>query len=170
MNDIPVKWKLLLWRPQNAVNLKSEDIRRIQKIIRNTVYLFFEDGLEVFKIQFYPVQRGPLTTHLRHQRLLFSQELGRQWGMLKWKFQKFRFRTSKLKTNFVSLVHFWICVSRPKLSLEKHDNCEKQTCENPAFSELFLRTACVKLLLEGNNISVARLKCVSVNVFLKSYG
>ena len=156
MNNVLAKWKLLIWPPQNAVHLKSEDIRRIQKIIRNIIHLFFEDGLEVLKPQLSPAQRVSLTPRLRYQRLFFSQKLQIQWGMLKWKFQKFRFRTSTLKTKFVSWVHFWICVSRPKLSLEKHYNCEKQTCENPAFSELFLRTACFTLLLEGNNINVPR--------------
>lgn len=136
--------------------LESEDIRRIQKIIRNIIHLFFEDGLEVLKLQLSPGQRASLTPRLRYQRLSFSQELEIHWGMLKWNFQKFRFRTSTLKTKFVFWVHFWICVSRPKLSLEKHYNCEKQTCESPAFSELFLGTACFTLLLEGNNINVPR--------------
>lgn len=92
------------------------------------------------------------------------------WGLLTRKFQKFRFRKSKLKMKCVSLVYFWICVSRPKLSLQKHYNCEKQTRENPAFSELFLRAACFTLLLEWKTVNVPRLKCVSVNVFLKRHG
>ena len=56
MNNVLAKWKLLIWPPQNAVHLKSEDIRRIQKIIRNIIHLFFEDRLEVLKLQLSPGQ------------------------------------------------------------------------------------------------------------------
>ena len=63
--------------------VESEDTRRIQKIIRNIIHLFFEDGLEVLKLQLSPGQRASLTPCLRYQRLFFSQELEIQWEMLK---------------------------------------------------------------------------------------
>lgn len=126
-----------------------------------------------WRLNLFPSVGEVLWPHkLGHQRLSLSQEPDGSSGLLPWKFHVvFRFiENLHSKSNFSSWVHFCICVLWPKLSLRKHYNCEKQTCESPVFWGLFLGTACAPPLLERKNTNVPRWKWVSVHVFLRSYG
>lgn len=54
-------------------------------------------------------------------------------GLLSQNIRKLRFRNSKLRIKLISFARFWICVSQPRESLQKHGNGEQQTCEKQPF-------------------------------------
>lgn len=66
-------------------------------------------------------------------QVLLGEVCGRP-RLLSQNIQKLRFRKSKLRIKLVSFARFWICVSQPKVSLQKHRNCEQRTCEKQPFA------------------------------------
>lgn len=76
----------------------------------------------------------PLGTGKTSILQVLLRELHGRPRLLSQNIRKLRFRTSKLRIKLVSFARFWICVSQPKVSLQKHRNCEQWTCEKQPFA------------------------------------